>query len=193
LSPCPRHHRVLAPVSCPRPRSPARRSPATPYCSCSPLTRRARLLARRALSLTLPARPSCSPTRPPRSPTYAPRVPAHPLALHAPSLTHHARPPDRRYLEPQLTTRYIFLLDAAVLGYFPSGYSGVMAFFFWTQPYQRIFLLDGVVSGHFLLDVSGQYMSWHQGQAGYQGTEHRSKYSRCIRKHSLGSRLSNTI
>ena len=87
----------------------------------------------------------------------------------------------------------IFLLDAAVLGHFPSGHSRVRAFFFWTQPYQGIFLLDAAVSGHFLLDASRRHVSWHQGHAGYQGTQHRSKYSRRIRKHALGSTHSDSI
>ena len=43
----------------------------------------------------------------------------------------------------------IFLLDAAMSGYFPSGRSRVRAFSSWTQPCQGIFLLDAAVSGHF--------------------------------------------
>jgi len=70
----------------------------------------------------------------------------------------------------------------------------------WTQPCQGIFLLEAAVSGHFLLDAavsgqmaSGRRVSWHHGHAGCQGTEHRSKYSRHIRKHAVGSRHSDSV
>jgi len=84
----------------------------------------------------------------------------------------------------------ILLLDAAVSGHFPSGRSRVRAFSFWTQPCQSIFLLGAAVSGQM---ASGQHVSWYHGHAVYQGTEHRSKYSCCIRKHAAGSRHSDSV
>ena len=57
----------------------------------------------------------------------------------------------------------------SVSGHFPSGRSRVRAFSFWTQPCQG------------------------RGYAGCQGTEHRSKYSRCIHKHVAGSRHSDSV
>jgi len=104
----------------------------------------------------------------------------------------------------------IFLLDAAVSGYFPSGHmvlghfpsgytvsghfssgrSRVRAFSFWTQLCQGIFLLDTVMSGQM---VSGQCVLWHHGYPSCQGTEHRSKYSRRIHKHAVGSRHSDSV
>jgi len=41
----------------------------------------------------------------------------------------------------------IFLLDAAVSGYFPSGCSHVRAFSFWTQPCQRKWRQDDACHG----------------------------------------------
>jgi len=84
----------------------------------------------------------------------------------------------------------IFLLDVAVSEHFPSGRSRVRVFSFWTQPCQGIFLLDAAVSGQM---ASGRRVSWHRGYAGCQGTEHRSKYSRCIHKHAAGSRHSDSV
>jgi len=84
----------------------------------------------------------------------------------------------------------IFLLDAAVSWHFPSGCSRVRPFSFWTQPCQCIFLQNATVSGKM---VSGRCVSWHHGHTGCQGTEHRSKYSRGIRKHAAGSRHSDSV
>jgi len=84
----------------------------------------------------------------------------------------------------------IFLLDAAVSGHFPSGHSRVRAFSFWMQPRQRILLLYAAVSGQM---ASGRHVSWHRGYAGCQGTEHRSKYSHRIHKHTAGSRHSDSV
>jgi len=66
----------------------------------------------------------------------------------------------------------------------------VRAFSFWTQLHQSIFLLDAAVSGQI---ASGRRASWHRSHAGYQGMEHRSKYSRRIRKHAEGSRHSDSV
>ena len=77
-----------------------------------------------------------------------------------------------------------------VSGHFPSGRSRVRAFSFWTQPCQSIFLLGAAVSGQM---ASGRRVSWHHGHAGCQGTEHRSKYSRRIHKHAVGSRHSDSV
>jgi len=84
----------------------------------------------------------------------------------------------------------IFLLDAAVSGHFPSGCSRVRAFSVWTQPCQSIFLLGAAVSGQM---VSGRRVSWHRSHTVGQGTEHRSKYSCRIRKHTVGSRHSDSV
>ena len=84
----------------------------------------------------------------------------------------------------------IFLLDTAVSGHFPSGRSCVRAFSFWTQPCQGIFLLDVAVSGQMAF---GRCVFWHRGNAGCQGTELRSKYSRRIHKHAAGSRYSDSV
>jgi len=65
-----------------------------------------------------------------------------------------------------------------------------MAFSFWTQPYQGIFLLDTAVSGQM---ASGQHVSWHCGYAGGQDREPRSKYSRRIHKHTASSRHSDSV
>jgi len=83
---------------------------------------------------------------------------------------------------------------------FPTGCSRVRAFSFWTQPCQGIsywtqpcqgiFLLDAAVSGQM---VSGRRVSWHRSHTGCQGMEHRSKYSRRIRKHAAGSRHSDSV
>jgi len=83
-----------------------------------------------------------------------------------------------------------FCSGRTVSGHFPSGRSRVRAFSFWTQPCQGIFLLDAAVSGQM---ASGRCVSWHRGYAGCQGTEHRSKYSRCIHKHAAGSRHSDSV
>ena len=84
----------------------------------------------------------------------------------------------------------IFLLDAAVSGFFPSGRSHVRAFSFWTQPCQGIFLLDAAMSGQM---ASRRRVSWHHAYTGCQGMEHRSKYSRRIHKHPVGSRHSDSV
>jgi len=91
-----------------------------------------------------------------------------------------------------LDTQYlsIFFLDAAVSGHFPSGCSHVIAFSFWMQPCQGIFLLDTAMLGQM---ASGQRVSWHCGYARCQDMEHRSKYSRCICKHAAGSRHSDSV
>ena len=91
---------------------------------------------------------------------------------------------------PGAACQGIFLLDAAVSGHFPSGRSCVRTFCFWMQPRQCIFLLDAAVSEQM---ASGRRVSWHHGHAGCQGTEHRSKYSRRIRKHTAGSRHSDSV
>jgi len=74
----------------------------------------------------------------------------------------------------------IFLLDAAVSGHFS----------FWTQLCQGIFIMDAAVSGQM---ASRRCMSWHRGYAGCQGTEHRSKYSHRVHKHTAGSRHSDSV
>jgi len=84
----------------------------------------------------------------------------------------------------------IFLLDTAVSGHFPSGCSRVRAFSFWTQPCQSIFLLGAAVLRQM---ASGRRVSWHHDHALCQGTEHRSKYSCRIRKHTAGSRHSDSV
>ena len=84
----------------------------------------------------------------------------------------------------------IFLLDAAMSGHFPSGRSRVRAFSFWMQPYQSIFLLGAAVLEQM---ASRRRVSWHHGHAVCQGTEYRSKYSCCIRKHAAGSRHSDSV
>jgi len=87
-----------------------------------------------------------------------------------------------------------------VSGHFPTGRSRVRAFSFWTQPCQGIFLLDTAVSGHFPSGRSRVRANGIQtmrvmarGYAGCQGTEHRSKYSRHIHKHAVGSRHSDSV
>jgi len=77
-----------------------------------------------------------------------------------------------------------------VSGHFPSGRSHVRAFSFWTQPCQGSFLLDVAVLGQM---ASGRCVSWHRGYAGCEGTENRSKYSRRIHKHIVGSRHSDSV
>jgi len=83
-----------------------------------------------------------------------------------------------------------FRSGRTVSGHFPSGRSRVRAFSFWTQPCEGIFLLVAAVSGQM---ASGRRVSWHRGYAGCQGTEHRSKYSRRIHKHAVGSRHSDSV
>jgi len=104
---------------------------------------------------------------------------------------HHAfgrRMPGRRASGCSLP--WHLLTGPSVSGHFPSGCSHVRAFSFWTQPCQRIFLLGAAVSGQM---ASGRRVSWHHGHAVCQGTEHRSKYSCCIRKHAVGSRHSDSV
>jgi len=75
----------------------------------------------------------------------------------------------------------------SVSGHFPSGRSHVRAFSFWTQPCQRIFLLDAAVSAHFLLDadVSGHFPSGRSRVRanGVQTTRVMAPRSRWLSRH----------